>query len=105
MSWNPVLNRFLEIKEAFVRQFGRETLFAYDAEKETCLEYWVRRLEKEEDRKTFMLWVEDNVPAERKALLREMYLGRPYNVLRTGSGHLRKMRELKGGDRREIFEE
>ena len=92
MSWNPVLNRFLEIKEAFVRQFGRETLFAYDAEKE-------------EDRKTFMLWVEANVPAERKALLREMYLGRPYNVLRTGSGHLRKMRELKGGDRREIFEE
>ncbi len=44
MSWNPVMNKFLEMKEAFAEKFGEEALFAYDSEAETCVDYWARKL-------------------------------------------------------------
>jgi len=48
-SWNPVLNKFLEIKQTFINTFGKEMLWEYpDSDspaEETCLEYWVRLLD------------------------------------------------------------
>ena len=43
-SWNPVLNKFIEIKNAYIDQFGEENLYSYNKEEETSLEYWVRML-------------------------------------------------------------
>lgn len=47
LSWNPVLNKFKEIKNSFVQMFGEDSLYTYDENKETCLEYWIRMLDKE----------------------------------------------------------
>lgn len=44
MSWNPVLNKFIEIKQAFIEKYGKDILFDYNPNKESCLEYWVRKL-------------------------------------------------------------
>lgn len=45
MSWNPVMNKFLEMKEAFVEKFGEADLYAYDQQAEACLDYWARKLD------------------------------------------------------------
>lgn len=44
MSWNPVLNKFIEIKQAFIKKYGKDILFDYNPDEESCLEYWVRKL-------------------------------------------------------------
>lgn len=44
-SWNIVLNKFIEIKNAFIKKFGKEALYNLDYENETCLETWVRWLD------------------------------------------------------------
>ena len=47
MSWNPVLNKFIEIKTEYVKVFGYITYDykdGYTNESETCLERWVREL-------------------------------------------------------------
>lgn len=43
-SWNPVLNKFVEIKEKFIQMFDRSQLYHYNDTIETCLDYWVRNL-------------------------------------------------------------
>ena len=48
MSWNPVLNKFIEIKWAFLRTFSRDELYDYDRSKQTCLDYWVEKLDNPE---------------------------------------------------------
>ncbi len=48
MSWNPVLNKFIEIKWAFLHTFSRDELYDYDRSKQTCLEYWVEKLDNSE---------------------------------------------------------
>ena len=48
MNWNPVLNKFIEIKWAFLRTFSRDELYDYDRSKQTCLEYWVEKLDNPE---------------------------------------------------------
>ena len=55
MSWNPVLNKFIEIKKAFINKFGKKTLWNYDKDKECCLEYWARLLRDEETNKILSL--------------------------------------------------
>lgn len=47
MSWNIVLNKFVEIKQKFIDKFGSEVLWNYENE-ESCLEYWVRMLDIDE---------------------------------------------------------
>ena len=44
MNWNPVLNKFIEIKKMFVLRYTENQLYNYDPNVETCLEYWVRHL-------------------------------------------------------------
>lgn len=47
MSWNPVLDKFLEIKNKFRQTFGYVTYSyrdGYTDESQTCLEYWVESL-------------------------------------------------------------
>ena len=44
--WNPVLEKFIEIKNAFVQEFGQEKL--WESSGKTCVEYWVEKLGKEE---------------------------------------------------------
>ena len=47
MSWNPVLDKFLEIKNKFRQTFGYVTYNYRDGyidESQTCLEYWVESL-------------------------------------------------------------
>ena len=47
MSWNPVLNKFIEIKNAYIKKFGNityEYIKGYSDESETCLERWVKEL-------------------------------------------------------------
>lgn len=44
-SWNVVLNKFIEIKTAFMNRFGKEVLYNLDYSEETCLEMWVRWLD------------------------------------------------------------
>lgn len=46
MSWNPVLNKFIEIKEA-ASATGND-LWDYDAASLTCVEYWVSITGREE---------------------------------------------------------
>lgn len=48
ISWNPVLNKFVEIKQAFVEKYGEWHLWEYDHEEETCLQYWVKMLGRED---------------------------------------------------------
>ena len=48
MSWNPVLNKFIEIKWAFLCAFSRDELYDYDRSKQTCLDYWVEKLDNPE---------------------------------------------------------
>ena len=50
-NWNPVLNKFVEIKNEFISHFGEEALWNYNSAEETCLEYWVRLLGKEDYKK------------------------------------------------------
>lgn len=42
MSWNVVLNKFIEIKDAFINKYGIDMLWNY--ENTTCIEYWVDTL-------------------------------------------------------------
>jgi len=44
-SWNPVLDKFIEVKKEYIDRFGQEQLYQYEKEKENCLSYWIRRLE------------------------------------------------------------
>ncbi len=47
MSWNPVLNKFIEIKNEYIRCFGHITydyIDGYTNESKTCLERWVEEL-------------------------------------------------------------
>ena len=47
MSWNPVLNKFIEIKNEYKRRIGYITYYykeGYTDETETCLERWVSEL-------------------------------------------------------------
>lgn len=48
MSWNVVLNKFIEIKNAFINKYGVKELYGYDIKKETCLDYWCRKLNNDE---------------------------------------------------------
>ena len=43
MSWNPVLNFFIEVKSEFVKQYGEEALWQYGQEDSftDCLSYWI----------------------------------------------------------------
>lgn len=44
MNWNPVLNKFIEIKNKYISEFSYNTLYNYDVNITTCLEYWVEKL-------------------------------------------------------------
>ena len=47
MSWNPVLDKFIEIKNEYIKVFGNITydyIAGYTNESETCLERWIREL-------------------------------------------------------------
>ena len=47
MSWNPVLNKFIEIKEEYKKRFGNityEYTVGYTDESKSCLERWVEDL-------------------------------------------------------------
>jgi hypothetical protein len=47
MSWNPVLNKFIEIKYEYIRRFGRiayDYKDGYTNESETCLDRWISEL-------------------------------------------------------------
>ena len=47
MSWNPVLNKFIEIKNEYKKRLGYITYYykdGYTNESETCLERWVSEL-------------------------------------------------------------
>lgn len=47
MSWNPVLDKFVEIKNEFLQRFGYITYNykdGYTDESETCLDFWVESL-------------------------------------------------------------
>lgn len=47
MSWNPVLNKFIEIKNEYKKRLGYITYYykdGYTDESETCLERWVSEL-------------------------------------------------------------
>ena len=43
MSWNPVLNMFIEIKNEFIKECGEDALWQYGREDSftNCLSYWV----------------------------------------------------------------
>lgn len=46
MSWNPVLNKFIEIKNEYKRKFGEVSysyIDGYTDESQTCLERWVEQ--------------------------------------------------------------
>jgi hypothetical protein len=45
-SWNPVLNKFLEIKESFIKMYGEIEDYSYG--KDTCFERWVSLLNNQE---------------------------------------------------------
>ena len=47
MSWNPVLDKFVEIKKEYIKYFGNITydyVSGYTNETQTCLERWVQEL-------------------------------------------------------------
>ena len=48
LNWNPVLNKFIEIKNEYMSTFSKDELYNYDASKTTCLDYWVEKLDNPE---------------------------------------------------------
>ena len=44
MNWNIVLNKFIEIKNKYILKFSDMNLYSYDKNVETCLGYWVKKL-------------------------------------------------------------
>ena len=48
MSWNPVLNFFIEVKNEFINECGESALWQYGREDSftNCLSYWVWTLGK-----------------------------------------------------------
>ena len=42
MSWNPVLNLFLEIKQKMIKT--NKNLWKYENGEKSCLEYWINVL-------------------------------------------------------------
>ena len=46
MSWNPVLNFFIEVKTEFIKECGEEALWKYGREDSytDCLSYWIQTL-------------------------------------------------------------
>ena len=47
MSWNPVLNKFIEIKNEYKKRIGYTTYYYKDGftdESQTCVERWVEQL-------------------------------------------------------------
>ena len=42
MNWNPVLNKFIEIKNEYINKIG-EISYSYTS-KQTCLERWIEEL-------------------------------------------------------------
>lgn len=47
-----------------------------------------------EDKKEFMIWVDENVPNNIKAYVRNMYLNKPYNVLKKRHEGYKRLKEL-----------
>lgn len=47
-----------------------------------------------EDRKEFMVWVNNNVPKQIQVYVRNKYLGRPYNLLKRGVEGYKRMSDL-----------
>lgn len=47
MSWNPILNMFIEVKNEFIKECGKDVLWQYGCEDSftNCLSYWVWTLE------------------------------------------------------------
>ena len=52
-----------------------------------------------------MVWVNENVPKELQAYLREKYLGRSYNLIKTVSGRYKKLTEMGLAENAAVFEE
>lgn len=50
---------------------------------------------KDGDRKEFMVWVNNNVPKNLQAIMRNKYLGREVNFLKTDSGRMIKMQDIE----------
>lgn len=59
-----------------------------------------------ENRKEFMIWVDENVPREFKGYCREKYLGKKINVIKKcdkGEPHYKKLKEMGISDYNSIF--
>ena len=57
-----------------------------------------------DDKKTFMIWVTENVESDIRGYVRKKYLGEPYNVLKRGERYL-KLNQMGVSDYKEITEE
>ena len=55
-----------------------------------------------EDKKTFMIWVSENVDKEIQGFVRNKYLGKSYNVLKRSSGYL-KLKDMGVEEYQEVF--
>lgn len=52
-----------------------------------------------EDRKEFMIWVDNNVPRELRGYVKQKYLKKPYNVLKKHGGGYKKVADMGIEDR------
>lgn len=57
-----------------------------------------------DDRKTFMIWTDSNVPKNLRGYVRAKYLGNEYNLLKTDSGRYLKLKDMGVDNYADIYE-
>jgi T4 RnlA family RNA ligase len=69
-------------------------VFAYIENMNKNTEYYYN-LAPKEDKKQFMIWVDESVPKELKGYLRQKYMGQSFNVLASGKGSSTSYKKAK----------
>jgi hypothetical protein len=81
-------------------------IYQYIHETEFDIQYWYNKAPKD-DRKTFFVWVNQNVPKDLRAYVSNKYLGYPYHVIKSGPDkqpHYKLAKEMGiNGDYSAIF--
>lgn len=82
-------------------------VFGYTKETENQIADWYKKAPKD-DKKTFMVWVNENVPKELKGYVRKTYENQEFSVIKKGIKepfHYKKLNEMGVTNYKELFED
>lgn len=78
-------------------------IFKYISDTENVVCSYYNQAPKE-DRKSFMIWVDKNVPRDKRGYVRAKYLGHKYNLIKTDSGKYLKLKDMGVDNYADIYE-